>query len=125
MTVVGDARIMDKAARIASLFDLYGTLLTGRQREMIEVYYFEDWSLAEMSEQFSISRQAIHDSLHRAEDQLEAYEAALRLLETHRDEQALVRSILDAWQDARDHVPEALRNRLQALLQSLDAANQL
>lgn len=74
---------MERAARLGSLYDFYGTLLTDRQCQWVELHYFEDLSLAEIAEQFGVTRQAVHDNLRRAEEQLEAYEAALQLIRAH------------------------------------------
>lgn len=59
------------------LLDCYGSLLTERQRELLEGYYDEDLSLSELAEPLGISRQAVHDSIRRGERQLEAFEAQM------------------------------------------------
>lgn len=56
------------------LLDCYGSLLTERQRTLLEGYYDEDLSLTELAEPLGISRQAVHDSIRRGERQLKAYE---------------------------------------------------
>jgi len=75
--------MMEKVTRVGSLYDFYGSLLTERQQLILELYYLDDLSLAEVAEQIQVSRQAIHDSLRRSEEQLEAYEEALNLLSTY------------------------------------------
>jgi len=62
------------------LLDLYGSLLTDRQREIWHLYYLEDWSLAEISEFKGISRAAVYDVLERTERALADYELRLGLL---------------------------------------------
>lgn len=59
--------------------DFYGCLLTKHQCEMIRLYYDCDISLFEIAEQFNISRQAVRDTIKRAESLLEDYEAKLGL----------------------------------------------
>ncbi len=61
------------------LLDCYGGLLTQRQRELMEGYYNEDLSLAELAVPLGISRQAVHDSIRRGERQLLSYEAQMGL----------------------------------------------
>ena len=61
------------------LLDCYGGLLTQRQRELMEGYYNEDLSLAELAVPLGISRQAVHDSIRRGERQLLSYETQMGL----------------------------------------------
>ena len=49
------------------LYDYYGALLTGRQRECFEMRYHQDLSLGEIGEELGISRQGVHDNLSRTE----------------------------------------------------------
>jgi len=66
--------------KINLLYDFYGSLLTERQQNFIELYYGEDLSLGEIAEQFDVTRQAVHDTLKRAEQILENYEEKLGLV---------------------------------------------
>ncbi len=63
------------------LLDCYGNMLTERQRTLLEGYYDEDLSLAELAEPLGISRQAVHDSIRRGERLLEEYEAKMGIAE--------------------------------------------
>ena len=53
--------------RMTMLFDFYGELLTERQKEFFDLYYNEDLSLAEIAENYGISRQGVRDVIVRAE----------------------------------------------------------
>jgi uncharacterized protein len=68
---------MKNLLEIGFLFDAYGNLLTEKQREIIELYYYYDLSLGEISEQLSISRQGVHDSIKKSEQLLRDYEEKL------------------------------------------------
>lgn len=57
----------NQAYRMAMLFDFYGDLLTERQKEFYDLYYNEDLSLAEIAENYGISRQGVRDVIVRAE----------------------------------------------------------
>lgn len=70
----------EKIVQIALLFDFYGQLLTDKQIEMIDMYYNNDLSLSEISEQLGISRQGVYDTLKRAEKTLFEYENKLGLV---------------------------------------------
>lgn len=66
-----------KDLRFVLLLDCYGSLLTEKQYALLDGYYNEDLSLAELAEPLSVSRQAVHDSIRRGERQLEAYESQM------------------------------------------------
>ncbi|MBE6919676.1 MAG: DNA-binding protein [Ruminococcaceae bacterium] len=53
--------------RMTMLFDFYGEVLTERQKEFFDLYYNEDLSLAEIAENYGISRQGVRDVIVRAE----------------------------------------------------------
>ncbi len=72
---------MEKLAKIALLVDFYGPLLTEKQRNVWELHYQHDLSLAEIAEVEHISRQAIHDLIKRTERILVEYEEKLGLVQ--------------------------------------------
>jgi|BioPla2DNA2_1021312.scaffolds.fasta_scaffold00162_5 predicted DNA-binding protein YlxM (UPF0122 family) len=72
---------MNKEYRIAVLMDIYGNLLTDKQREVMELYYYEDLSLSEIAEHEKITRQGVHDSIKRAEQTLSDLEQKLCVAE--------------------------------------------
>lgn len=66
---------------MAQLFSIYQELLTDRQREVLSLYYEEDFSLAEIAEQYNITRQGVRDNLKRGEMALLNYEEVLHVNE--------------------------------------------
>ena len=66
---------------ITILYDYYGELLTDKQKMYFEDYYFNNLSLTEISENYSVSRNAIHKSLKDTETKLLLYESKLHLNE--------------------------------------------
>ncbi|RDW19460.1 putative DNA-binding protein [Oceanobacillus arenosus] len=73
--------MLEKTNRVNFLFDFYQALLTPKQRNYMELYYLEDYSLGEISELFHVSRQAVYDNIKRTEAMLESYEEKLHLYE--------------------------------------------
>ena len=61
------------------LYDIYGSLLTYKQKEYFEDYYFKNLSLSELATKYNISRNAIHKQLKETIKRLENYEDNLRL----------------------------------------------
>lgn len=78
------------------LLDFYGQLLTERMRSTLELHFAEDMSLAEIAEQESISRQAVHDTITRGRRSLEEYEAKLGLIKRFMSQQSVIRDAVDA-----------------------------
>lgn len=80
MLDTGGICMLDKVTETSLLFDFYGNLLTENQRNVMSLYYNEDFSLAEIAETNKVSRQAVHISLKNAEKSLNEYEKKLGLL---------------------------------------------
>jgi hypothetical protein len=62
-----------------NLYDLYGKLLTEKQREYFEDYYFNNLSFSEMAENYDVSRNAVFKQIHIVVDKLIEYEEKLEL----------------------------------------------
>lgn len=71
----------EKNMNISMLLDFYGELLPEHQREAMELYYNDDMSLAEISENVGISRQGVRDRIVKGEGSLEEYESKLGLVQ--------------------------------------------
>lgn len=71
---------MSKNLGVTVLLDFYGVMLTAKQRDMVELYYNEDLSLAEIAEHTGITRQGVRDCIKRAEGKLVNYERKLKLV---------------------------------------------
>ena len=70
---------MDYRVYIADLYDIYFGLLSEKQQQYFEDYYFNNLSLAEISENANVSRNAIHKNLKETEDKLNRYEETLKI----------------------------------------------
>ena len=71
--------MFEKDMKVALLLDFYGDVLSERHREMMELYYADDLSLAEIAESEGISRQGVRHILKTAEDHLRFLEERLGL----------------------------------------------
>lgn len=71
---------MEKRIELSMLYDFYGELLKNNQRQILEGYFGDDLSLAELADEQGISRQGIYDTVKRCSRQLEDYEAKLHLI---------------------------------------------
>ena len=118
--------LLEHYFRVTALLDFYGALLTDKQRQYLEYHFLNDLSLAEIAEEFGVSRQAVHDVLKRSEAILEEYESRLGLVARNQAERLLVKEAvagLDAYMDGLDPKPSALvsvRASLSGLLDEED-----
>lgn len=72
---------MAKQLKFIMLLDCYGDLLTEHQKNIMELYYCEDLSLAEIGNPLGITRQAVRDIIKRTENILLNYEEKLGFAE--------------------------------------------
>jgi len=92
----------DKLVQIALLFDFYGQLLTEKQIEIVDMYYNNDLSLGEISEQQGISRQGVYDTLKRAERTLYQYEEKLGLVDRFLKQKQSMEKIIEMLEELID-----------------------
>lgn len=70
-----------KTEKLNKLFSYYHPLLTKKQAEYFKLYYYEDYSLAEIAEISNVSRSAVYDQLQNVEKKLNELENKLKLEE--------------------------------------------
>ncbi|MBR4759327.1 MAG: DNA-binding protein [Lachnospiraceae bacterium] len=95
---------MEKIVEQGLLFDYYGCLLTKRQQEIYEDAVTNDLSLSELAETYGISRQGVHDQIHRCDKILKEYEEKLGCIEKDRKIRKAVLALKEASekQDAEE-----------------------
>lgn len=74
---------LEKKAHYYILYRFYGKLLTDKQQQYFQNYFFGDLSLNEVAIMFNISRNAIHDSLVKTMKALDEYEEKLNLYQKY------------------------------------------
>ena len=72
---------MEKEFVYSSLNSVYGGLLTEKQREVIELYYSCDLSLAEIAEIKKTTRNSVLDLIENAKKHLDRFESELKILQ--------------------------------------------
>jgi uncharacterized protein len=73
--------LLSRVERINHLMDIYGDLLTEKQRSFVNLHYGEDLSFGEIAAQYNVSRQAIYDAVKHALANLERIESSLALMD--------------------------------------------
>ena len=110
------ANAFEDRIRFGSLYEIYGALLTAKQRQCLELYFCEDYSLAEVAEEMQVSRQAIHDLLKRVEQTLTML-GFLQRMENTRRLTVEAAAILDI---AAKKSKDAELSRLREILEELN-----
>ena len=100
-----------KDLNVVLLLDYYGGLLPEKQRRLVEYYYCDDLSLAEISETEDITRQGARDSIVRAVVSLNKFEEAVGFVKKATN----IREFLDRYattgnQEDFDVLCEAINN---------------
>ena len=90
---------MDDTIYLNNLYDYYGDLLTDKQKKYFEDYYFTNLSLAEISENSGVSRNAVYKQIKEAISKLEFYEEKLSLLKKATEIKRLIKPLDEKIQD--------------------------
>lgn len=113
--------------RMTMLYDFYGDLLTDRQKEFYDLYYNEDLSLAEIAENYGITRQGVRDVIVRAEQILNDTEDKTGIIRRFHKMQENIHEIESAIHDIvalnskkyQDDELEGLCNRIKGSVDEL------
>ncbi|MBR7552855.1 putative DNA-binding protein [Allobacillus sp. GCM10007491] len=105
--------MLEKTTRINYLFDFYQQLLTEKQKNYMDLYYLEDYSLGEISETYDVSRQAVYDNIKRTEVMLEDYEEKLGLYRRFQTRNALIDQMKTAVENENLKQMKKLLNQME------------
>ncbi|RSL31258.1 putative DNA-binding protein [Salibacterium salarium] len=106
--------MLEKTVRMNALFDFYQPLLTLKQQKYMELYFLDDYSLGEISEEFDISRQAVYDNIKRTGVMLEEYEDKLGLYRKYQTRMAYYRQLRNKEEEHASPSPGLIKT-IQAL----------
>ena len=100
------------------LLDFYGELLTDKQKTALELYYYEDLSLAEIAENMQVSRQGARAFIKQGEAHIREFEEKLGMYKRFSDISRLLKKAkeLAAEEGGRDELVcaiEEIENRLR------------
>jgi len=85
--------ILQQKLEVQALYDTYQALLTDKQKNYIEQYYFDDLSISEISENEQVSRNAVHDLVKRTVEKLYDYEQKLGLYDKSKQRDIIMNQI--------------------------------
>lgn len=105
--------MFEKNLNISFLLDFYGEVLSDRTRGVLDMYYNEDLSLAEIADVIGISRQGVRQIVKKGADELTFFENKLGLAGKFKTVSAQAESLLAELEGS--DVPESLKTKIEAL----------
>ena len=99
-------------AFICRLLDIYGGALSERNRDLADLYYNEDLSLAEISENCGLTRQGVRDAIKRAVAEMESFEKTLGFAARSQRINELASYLLESGDEAVRAVAEKIIGEL-------------
>ena len=110
--------MFEKNLELGYLLDFYGELLSERKRSVMDMYYNEDLSLAEIATEIGISRQGARDIIKKTEEDLFFFEEKLGLAKKLKDAS---RSAAELKALASDlELPAAFQKKLSELIEIME-----
>lgn len=105
------------------LMDCYGKMLTEKQFTAMDLYFQEDFTLSEISEQTGITRQGVWDNIKRGERLLIDMENKLRLVDRLRVIKEKISAASTAAESLREYagekfLPSEMINDLDVMIAS-------
>lgn len=87
--------MMNDVFYLNDLFDIYGELLTDKQRDYFKDYYFNNMSYGEIADKYNISRNAIYKQLGSATDKLNELEDILKIYKNNKKIREIINNCSD------------------------------
>ena len=76
---------IEQIIKVSQLYDFYSELLSQKQKQYLNDYFFNDLSLTEISENYEISKQAVSNNIKRTIIELEQFEEKLNLIKLNNE----------------------------------------
>ena len=109
--------MFEKNLEIGFLLDFYGDVLSERKRTVLDYYYNDDLSLAEIGEEIGISRQGVRELIKKAGEELLFYEEKLGLAKRFHKAQSQAQALLSMMEraDVSDPIRAAARELMETV----------
>jgi len=110
---------MDNILNQSLLFDFYGDLLNDNQKNIYEMYVFENLSLAEIAESEGISRQGVYETFKRCNNILKNYEDKLHMVEQYLSQEEVMKKIKSDIAKYRSTGDESILDSIENTIDSI------
>ncbi|MBE6589481.1 MAG: DNA-binding protein [Ruminococcaceae bacterium] len=109
--------MFEKNLEIGFLLDFYGDVLSERKRTVLDFYYNDDLSLAEIAGEIGISRQGVRELIKKAEEELFFYEEKLGLAKRFRATEERAEELLSMME--RGGIDGEIRDAAERLMEAV------
>ena len=109
--------MFEKNLEIGYLLDFYGDVLSERKRTVLDYYYTDDLSLAEIAEEIGISRQGVRELIKKAGEELTFYEEKLGLAKRFQQAQEQAEQLISLME--QNGVAGEVRDAAKELLETV------
>ena len=92
---------MEKNIKMSMLLEIYGNLLTEKQKDTLDLYYNENLSLSEIAEDANITRQGVRKILQDGEKKLLEFEEKLKILSQKMTRDKVVEELIHEIKDIK------------------------
>ena len=86
---------MEDLLGLSVLFEYYGSMLTERQYDICDMYFNQNLSLGEISENLGITRQGVRDSLLKSQRMLVHLENNLNIMKKNEQLSEIITNIIE------------------------------
>lgn len=105
--------MFEKNLNVSFLLDFYGEVLSERARSVLDMYYNEDLSLAEIADIIGISRQGVRQIVKKGADDLLDFENKLGLANKFKAVSTMADELITELN--KTELPATLKNKIEAL----------
>lgn len=113
MGALASTDLLDERVRFTRLFDLYGPILTEKQRQAFRLHQLLDWSLSEVASDLGVSRQGAFDLVQRAREKLRETDSLLGLVQRIDALEGRLALVVDLLAQRPELFPEPLQRLLK------------
>lgn len=96
---------MKEREYLLSLYEIYNKLLTDKEKEYFENYYYEDLSLQELADNYEVSKAYVGKYLNQIEKKIYNYEETLNLFKKNNKIKSIIK---DLDKDIKEKIEELL-----------------
>ncbi|MDO4988574.1 MAG: sigma factor-like helix-turn-helix DNA-binding protein [Synergistes sp.] len=108
--------LLERRVRDGEMLDLYGELLTDKQRDVFRMYVMCDFTLAEIGKSIGVSRQGVHDLITRSRERMEMFDRTFRLC----DKRGKLKEIKKITEENKERMPKDVYTALKGILDSME-----